>query len=143
VPPWAWPVVVALGFVAFWVWLVWLMAHFTGWTNLARYYRTTQPFHGTRHHFRSGKLGWSNYGGCLTVGTNAEGLYLAVFPLFRPGHPPLFVPWSEVRAKFVKVWIFSQLELRFERFPLVSIRFPSRLGRQIAADAMQSWGNEG
>jgi hypothetical protein len=37
----------------------------------------------------------ANYGGCLTVGSDAAGLYLAVMFLFRVGHPPLFIPWDE------------------------------------------------
>ena len=43
------------------------------------FYRATAPFQGTMRRFRSGKLGSANYGLCLTIGTNGEGLYLAVF----------------------------------------------------------------
>jgi hypothetical protein len=35
-----------------------------------------------------------SYNNCLTIGVTDEGLYLAVFPLFRPGHPPLLIDWS-------------------------------------------------
>jgi hypothetical protein len=132
-------VVLPAGFLIFWCWLIWFLAHISGWSNLAHYYRATGPFHGTVRHFRSGQLGWSNYGLCLTIGTNAEGLYLAVLLPFRPGHPPLFVPWAQVRARYVRVWFTHRLEVRFERFPLVAFKFPARLGRQIAAEASRSW----
>jgi hypothetical protein len=36
------------------------------------------------------------YKGCLTVGADSEGLYLATFPFFPLFHPPLFIPWNEV-----------------------------------------------
>lgn len=141
-PAWGWSLVIPLAFILWWCWLIWVMAHINGWSNLGHHYRTSGSFHGTVRRFRSGRLGWSNYGGCLTVGTNPEGLYLAVLFLFRPGHPPLFIPWPDVRATFIRGWLASRLELRFEKYPLVTLRLPAHLGRQIAADASRSWADE-
>lgn len=39
----------------------------------------------------------ANYRNCLRLGANQDGLYLAVLFLFRFMHPPLFVPWSEIK----------------------------------------------
>ncbi len=38
----------------------------------------------------------SHYGNCLTIGADTAGLKLSVLFPFRPGHPPLFIPWSEI-----------------------------------------------
>jgi hypothetical protein len=45
---------------------------------------------------QSGAIGMVNYGSCLTLQATRDGLYLAVFPLFRIAHPPLFIPWAEL-----------------------------------------------
>jgi hypothetical protein len=35
------------------------------------------------------------YNGCLTVGANSEGLYVATLSFFPLFHPPLFIPWAK------------------------------------------------
>jgi hypothetical protein len=139
-PPW---VLVLLVLAAGTLWVV-LLANFTsylsGWWRLSRHYRHRGHFDGTRRRFRSVSFGWSNYNGAVTVGTNSEGLYLAMFLLFRPGHPPLFVPWADVTAEVVKGWFWSRyLELRFAEVPGLRVRVPLALGREIAADANRAW----
>ncbi|MDB5313005.1 MAG: hypothetical protein JWO38_7207 [Gemmataceae bacterium] len=144
-PPWALAVVAPGGAALRWCFVVWVVGALSGWGGLARHYRylSDEPFRGTLRRFRSGKLGWANSSRCLTVGTNPRGLYLAVFVLFRPGHPPLFVPWAELTARVVRVWIFgSWLDLTFEKYPGVVVRLPRRLGKEIAADANRAWAEE-
>ncbi len=46
---------------------------------------------------QSGSVGRVSYRSCLTVHRSAEGLFLSVLLPFRPGHPPLFIPWNAVR----------------------------------------------
>ena len=140
-PGWA---LVPLVLAAVTLWFVFVLnvsGLLSGWWALAREYRHRGHFDGTRRRFRSVRLGWSNYGGAVTVGTNAEGLYLALFPLLRPGHPPLFVPWADVTAEAVKGWFWTTyLELHFARARGVRLRLPPKLGREIAADANRAWG---
>jgi hypothetical protein len=130
----------ALGIIPF---VVWLVGQFDGWGTLARHYRHTGPFEGTLRAWRSGHLGLSNYSCILTIGTNAEGLYLAVVWLLRPGHPPLFVPWADVSVAVVRGWFSRYAEFRFARAPSVCLRVSERLGDQIAADANRSWAEPG
>jgi hypothetical protein len=139
VPPWAVGVLALAGFALWWCFLLWVIGVAGGWGKLARHYRATAPFHGTVRRFRSARIGWSNYGGCLSVGTNPDGLYLAVVFPFRPGHPPLFIPWADVRATPVKGWLTSSFDLRFEKAPRVLVRLSVALGRQLAADANRAW----
>jgi hypothetical protein len=120
-----------------------LIGQLFGWGRLARHYLTREPFTGIKRHFRSGKIGLSNYSGCLTVGTNSEGLYLAVVFLFRPGHPPLFIPWGDVTARVKESWLAGpRLQLRFSRAPRVVLYVSKRLGETIAADANRSWADD-
>src|SRR5260370_20051122 len=44
----------------------------------------------------------SRYNGCLTVGADSSGLFLVPLFIFRLGHPPLFVPWSEILSQWKK-----------------------------------------
>ncbi|MFO0797224.1 MAG: hypothetical protein U0804_07080 [Gemmataceae bacterium] len=129
-----------LGFVVWWCALIWSVSWWTGWRTLARHYHLRAPFPGRVYRFQHISFGWSGYSGCSTVGSNADGLYLAVILPFRPGHRPLFIPWTEVRsAEFVRTWYGSWLELRTAAAPWVRLRLPERLGKRIACDANQSW----
>ena len=63
---------------------------------------------------QSGKVGVVNYRSCLTIRVAEDGLFLAVFPLFRAGHPPLFIPWSEftmLRQKKILFWRFAEVSV--------------------------------
>jgi hypothetical protein len=132
--------VVLLGVFVWWCVLIWSIAWWTGWRSLAHHYHHSGPFHGRTHRFQQISFGWSGYSGCVTVGSNADGLYLAVILPFRPGHRPLFIPWSEVRsADVVRSWYGSWLELRTAAAPWVRVRLTERLGKLVAADANRAW----
>lgn len=142
-PLWGWPVLALPAFALWWCFVLWVVGQLFGWGRLACHYRAHEHFTDTRWHFRSAKIGWSNYSGCLTVGSSAAGLYLAVFFPFRPGHPPLFIPWADVTARVSQSWPFgSWLELRFEKVPSVALYLPRSLGDRIAADANRSWASD-
>ena len=47
---------------------------------------------------------------------------VSLFPLFRPAHPPLFVPWDDIDATQVKQRWWDHVELRFSRVPDVPFR---------------------
>lgn len=142
-PPEAIVALVAVGVVLWWCFVIWCCSWLSGWRTLARHYLLREPFHGRRHYFQRLQLWWSNYGGCVAVGTNADGLYLAVLFLFRPGHPPLFIPWGDVlRAEVVRRWYGSWFEFRFAATPRLSVRMSERLGRAVVEDANRSWGSD-
>lgn len=141
-PPWAVGLVAVAGFAVWWCLVLWVVGSLSGWRTLARHYRATGPFRGTVRHFRSAKIGWADYNGALALGTNPDGLHLAVFFPFRPGHPPLFVPWAEVAASPTKGWLLTYLDLRFERAPRVRVRLSAALGKQLAADANRAWSED-
>ncbi|MDZ8140758.1 MAG: hypothetical protein RM049_36625 [Nostoc sp. DedQUE04] len=41
-------------------------------------------------------MGLVYYKGTLNVGTNSQGIYLSIFPLFSFGLTPLLIPWSAI-----------------------------------------------
>lgn len=109
-----------------------LVAKISGWSLLATHYAAQLPFSGDTFRFRSAQFrGHSNYGNCLTFGTDAFGLHIAVFPLFRLGHTPLYVPWSEIRAREVRAWLMPAVEFYFEKAPQVTMRISRSLAESL------------
>ena len=135
------PLAVIPYFVLFWCAVMFLIARLTGWARLAERFRLTSTFTGPSWGFQSARMRWStHYGSCLNVGADATGLKLSVLFLFRLGHPPLFVPWSEIsiagRQSFLFVRQVRLLLGREEQMPFV---ISSGLAERIQAAAGASW----
>lgn len=124
--------------VATWLVLVMLLARYGGWQRLAERYRALGTFRGKVLRFRSGRLNRANYNTCLTVGTDGDRLYLAPLLLYRPGHPPLLIPWKEITAEKKKILFLHYVDLSFARVPGTRLRISERLWRRIAPAASTS-----
>ena len=72
-----------------------------------------------------------NYSSCLTLGANEHGLYMATFFLFRLGHSPLFVPWSDVGATERKGWVLRYIDFTFLQAPGVTLRVRQQIGSAL------------
>ena len=130
------PLLIALlavaGFAAVWAAILSLIAAVSGWRRLAQAYPLTSSFSGRRWRFRSARMRWAtNYNGCLTIGANVRGVHLGVLCAFRLGHPPVFVPWPEVRMTAHKGRVFRYLDFTFARAPGVVVGVDERLARII------------
>lgn len=127
-------VLVIIGYIFFLCGLMIVIGRFGGWIALARRYRLREAFVGKRWYCQHAQLRWScNYSGCLTVGVNAQGLYLSVWPMFRPGHAKLFIPWAEMVIAMKKsFWLGRHMELQFPNVPGTVIRFHRRLADRFA-----------
>ena len=53
---------------------------------------------------------WVGYKGALKVGTAPQGLYLAVWPILRLGHPPLLIPWAEISGSG-ETWLMRRFSV--------------------------------
>jgi hypothetical protein len=122
--------------VAVWLALMFLMPRLTGWHALAELYPVPAPFMGKPHRFQTVWMRWgSHYGNGVTFGANAQGLYLSVLILLRIGHPPIFIPWSEITASDVPGGLSRRVELRFRRLPKVSITIMRALAETLAGES--------
>ena len=128
--PWLVPLSIA-GFALFWCVIVVLIAAVGGWRSLARVYRNQLPFSGHTWHFRSARMGIVKYKGALTIGVNPAGLYLAAFPLFRPGHPPLFIPWHDITVSSESRFLGNVIVFKFRQAPGASLELWERFGREV------------
>lgn len=104
---------VILGFLVifplFWIGIINLTSRLFGWHSLANKYRTDY-FPTDYVGWQSGQLnGLGNYNNILRVAIKSEGIYLGVFVLFKPGHPDLLIPWSEVsQVKKSNMFLFGE-----------------------------------
>jgi hypothetical protein len=120
-----------ISFVLLWIAVGFIVAQLSGWAELAHHYRATNRFEGRKLRFRSSKMRLNmQYNNCLTVGLNAQTMYLAVLLPFRIGHPPLTIPWNEVTTATGKTLWWTWTEFRFQQAPSVWIRFYGKLGEE-------------
>lgn len=128
---WLWALFPVI-FVAMWLLSTFLISELGGWGRLAVSYASKSSFSGKRFYFRSAQFGgYVGYGSCLTLGSGPNGFYLAVIPLFRLGHPPLLIPWSDITACEVRRWLVAGIELQFAKTPWVSVRLSRRLAQSL------------
>ena len=90
----AYHVIFWIGFVFLWTIVSWFIALLSGWRLLAQRFRTKRSsFTRQKWYMQSARTRFgTHYNGCLTIGADAAGLYLAPMLMFRSGHPPLFIP---------------------------------------------------
>ena len=90
-------------FPLFWGGVVTLISYMSGWQGLAaRYAAETDAVQQTRR-FRSlairNKSLPSNYSGVVTFGVSETSLFISLMILFRMGHKPLEIPFSDLSIK--------------------------------------------
>ena len=109
-----------------------LVSFISGWSLLKQYYRLRKPFEGRRYPFQWGKVGNLRYS-FMTFGANSEGLYCAVFFPSRIGHPPLFIPWSDISFRARKGFMGGYRELTLKQAPSVKLAIGESLYQSIKA----------
>lgn len=116
-------------FTAMWVGVTLLMSLIGGWGRVAKHYPAAgKPEGGRELHYVTGMFGMARYKHVLTVITTDAGLYIANRTVFRPGHPPLFIPFSAVvhpRKQTLFFWEYVAFDIGSP--PLASVRLPSKV----------------
>ena len=123
-------------FILLWVGVILLLSWLSGWNALGKHYREVTPFEGERLQMVSGRLrNGVNYRAVLTMGANSEGISLTVFFPFRIGHPPLFIPWSEISISKEKLFFMDAVGLRFSAEPTIKLILMPKVVDQLLNDA--------
>jgi hypothetical protein len=131
-------------FPIYFLWL-WLLVGATisvigGWFSLAKVYRTQVAFDGTKWRMQSGQMRWlANYNKVLTIGVSQQGLYLASMFLFRFMHPPLLVPWSEIKVRRKTGWVFEYVILTMGHDLAIPLRIRAKLAAKLRESAGTNW----
>lgn len=87
-----------------------IFAAVSGWRQLAQNYPAGGAVPSPLKYFVWGQVGRIYYRKCLNVGGDERGLYLVPFFVFRPFHPPLFIPWSEIQARTQERFLFMRVD---------------------------------
>ena len=125
-----------LAFIIFWSFVVWFIARVGGWSSLADAYPSRLPFNETCWSLQRARFRWGvGYNGVLRVCADAQALHLSVLSLFRPGHPPLSIPWEDITGSRRVFWI----ELRFRRTNSVFMRISPGLAEKLEQAAAGMW----
>jgi hypothetical protein len=133
------PVLFSLVFViCIWSGVNLLLSWLSGWALLARKYRLRTKFNGPRWWLQSGRLGIIPSHGAWIVGANSDGLYMAMFPLFRPGHPPLLIPWSDTSVPRNRSFYLPSMDFQIGTKPSVVLSVPAALAEKIVDAARSS-----
>jgi hypothetical protein len=121
-------------FVVMWCAVCVLIGQMGGWQALAERYGAAGRETGeTRWAMQSGQMRMgTRYNGVLNIGADVRGLSLAVIFLFRPGHPPLFIPWEAIEIREKPGFFWASVELVFREVPGVQLTVSKNLGMKIA-----------
>jgi hypothetical protein len=118
-------------FPAFWSGVVWLVGQ-VGWRRLARDYETDAPITGRTFRMASASIGWATYSNTLTISIEPGGLRLAPMLLFRPGHPPVLIPWDDIEGIRPQTLLWhTSYALDVAASQPLTVRVPERVVRAI------------
>lgn len=81
--------------VGTYVLVLFTLAHFGGWAELANRYKTNHLPDETLKG-RTILTSMGGYKNCITLGADSTYVYIAIMPLLSPFHPPLAVPFSDI-----------------------------------------------
>lgn len=126
-------------FLAVWFLSLHLIAAVGGWRELAGVYRADGPIAYTvEWPHRYGRMRYATgYNGCLNIAANAMGMRLSLWLIFRPGHPPLFIPWSDITTEPVRGVFSESTRLSFRRAPTATLLLKRTLADEILRAAHQ------
>jgi hypothetical protein len=133
-------VIFPIYFLCSWLLVGTILSIIGGWFSLAKVYRTRVPFNGAKWRGQSGQLRWlTNYNRVLTLGTSQDGLYLASMFLFRFMHPPLLIPWSEIKVRRKKGWVFEYVIFTMGHELAMPLRIRAKLPAKLRESAGSYW----
>jgi len=120
-------------FIILWICVCKLISATGGWRILARDYRANSLFDGQKLWLKSATMRrWTNYNNCVNIGANKYGLYLSVLPLFRVGHPPLFIPWADISTEAASRRLLPDVvKFSFAKQPEVPVILSKKLAGRI------------
>ena len=128
-------------FFSLWLLVCTIVSILGGWSALARQFRFDGEFRGVSRDSQNGQMQASvNYWNCMRMGANQEGLYLAVSRLFRFMHPPLLVPWHEIRRGKDQGWIpGGTVTIILGRQQEISLTIPGQTAQLFRDTAGSAW----
>jgi hypothetical protein len=132
----------ALYFIALWALVSYVLGLLSGWVALSRRFRDIGRFYSYQWSFQTIRMRtlWGNYSNCVNFGADETGLYMAVFPIFRIGHAPLLIPWSEIQVlSGNRGFIFKKRKLLLGQHELIPLVVNLSLAEKLKEAAGKAW----
>ena len=119
-------------FIGLWCLVSLLISLFSGWHSAAKIYKNNSEIPEKEYYFQSARINIANYNGCLRFGKNGKGLLIRVFFFFRLGHPPLFIPWDEIKIEDSSIMFFIKTKtITFKRYDGMRLRISQNLAKKL------------
>jgi len=134
------PATAVLLIIGLWFGVNLVISFVSGWAELARVYRFRGQFLGETWSFQSGQMRMlMGIGNAMKVGADQQGLYLSLLFMFRPGKPPLYVPWQDIATREGRFLFWNYVELRFRQAPNVYLQISKVLAHKLAMASGGNW----
>jgi hypothetical protein len=130
--PWG----LAISCIAVWCVICFFISLLTGWFDLSRRFkRQSDPYGETKSagpfFYTVYMRLWSRYSSSIRLIAASDALYLSVlFPL-RIGHPPLRIPWDEIRFSRTKFFFRTYIVLTLGNEEKIPMRISLRMARNL------------
>ncbi len=134
-------------FLATWLSVMWGISFVGGWGRLARHYRASAPPRGKRLVWQTVQLDRGiAFKHSLIAAADDRGLYLQVWPIYRAFHPPLMIPWEDVRSQrqgpdsqWGRLLVARTVILSTRLVPEVPLVVSERLAETLSAATGAGW----
>jgi len=74
---------------------------------------------------------WSRYSSVIRLTAASDALYASVLFPFRIGHPPLRIPWDEIRFGRTKLLFRTYIALTLGNHEKIPMRISMRMARNL------------
>jgi|HubBroStandDraft_2_1064218.scaffolds.fasta_scaffold198180_1 hypothetical protein len=130
------PIGLVIGFVALWCASCYLISFSAGWFALSRRFkkqsepygeiRSAGPFFYTVY-----MRFWCHFTCLISLTAASDALYVSILFPFRIGHPPLRIPWDEIRFSRTKYFFRTYIALTLGNEEKIPLRIPLRMARNL------------
>jgi len=133
---WSVPLLIFCFVASSWVLICYSSSALTGWYRLSQRFTAEQepngPAKSAGPFFYAVYMRWWSHYSCIVRITAAEdALYLSVASIYRPGHPPLAIPWSEIAVGIENHFLRTYINLRLGRSEQIPLRLSESVANQL------------
>ena len=130
------PFGLAIIFAILWCGICFVTSFISGWYTLSRRFcRQSEPYGDNRSagpfFYTIYTRFWSRYSSIIRLTAADDALYLSVLFFFRIAHPPLRIPWAEIKIGKTKYFWRPFILLTLGERERIPMRIPARMARKL------------
>lgn len=138
------PALLALVIPGLWIFMSFMLSLIGGWRALSDNYLADGPFEGSNRAWQSISVYYFvfypvSYGNMVTMGASDKLVNLSVWFPFRLFHPPISIPYSEMRGVERRILFIKTIVIRAEKNPNVKIGISKKQADWIEIQSSGTW----